>query len=202
MARERRRMRAPIPLKVLTWIAGLLVAAVLAGFVLLAARPDLLANAHILRVVAPGAANPPAASPSNPPTTAAARAAAAGPSVPSATAPPSAPATKGKHHRATPVAPAGSGPYSATYTVAGGRFTVGVATSGRCWVQITSSNSPVPLVSAVEPPGKILTVPAQGTMTVQVGSSAVLVGVTLKGKSAFLSAPTVTPFTYIFTPLP
>jgi hypothetical protein len=37
-------------------------------------------------------------------------------------------------------------------------------------------------------------------MTVEVGSSAVLVGVTVKGKPAFTNAPKVVPFTYTFTP--
>ncbi len=196
VARERRRMRASIPLKLATWIAGLLVAVVLAGFVLLAARPHVLANAHILRVVPPGAASaaaPPAANPTPP---------ASNSSAPPATAPPSTRPASGKHHRTPTVEPAGSGPYSATYAVAASQFTIGVATSGKCWVQITSSTSPVPLVSAVEPPGKRLAFPAQGTMTVQVGSSAVVVGVSVKGKSAFLAAPTVTPFTYIFAPAP
>ncbi len=203
LARERRRMRAPVSLKLLTWIAAVLVAAVLAGFVLLLARPNLLASAHILRVVKPGAvsASPPATT---------------GPTAPSATtgltSPPATtghaalPATTGpgarQHHQTAAVQPAGSSAYSASYTVANAHFSVAVATSGPCWVQITSSSSPVPLVSAVEPGGKILAFPAQGTMTVQVGSSSVLVGVTVKGKNALLTAPTTTPFTYVFTPAP
>jgi hypothetical protein len=39
-------------------------------------------------------------------------------------------------------------------------------------------------------------------MTVEVGSSAVLVAVYVKGKSAFLDQPRATPYTYVFTPTP
>lgn len=203
-------MRAPTSLKLVTWIAVLLVAAVLAGFVLLAVRPNLLASARILRVVEPGAAS------AAPPAT-------AGLSSPLATAPPvtsgstsppvtsgttAPPATGGSaghgraHRQTAAVQSAGSSANSASYAVADAHFTVAVATSGPCWVQITSSSSPVPLVSAVEPGGKILAFPSQGTMTVQVGSSRVLVGITVKGKSALLIAPTTTPFTYVFSPAP
>jgi len=205
LARERRRMRAPTSLKLVTWIAVVLVAAVLAGFVLLAVRPSLLASAHILRVVKPGAlsaAPPSTAGPSSPLATSGSTS----PPVTSGTTAP--PATGGSaghgrgHHQTAAVQSAGTSADSASYTVAGARFTVAVATSGPCWVQITSSSSPVPLVSAVEPGGKILAFPSQGTMTVQVGSSRVLVGVTVKGKNALLIAPTTTPFTYVFSPAP
>jgi len=205
LARERRRMRAPVSLKLATWIAVVLVAAVLAGFVLLAVRPNLLASVHILRVAEPGApsAAPPVTSgstappatpgPTSPP-------ASSGSTAPPATAGTGAAAHGSVHHQTKAVQPAGSSASSASYTVSGPRFSVAVATSGPCWIQITSSTSPVPLVSAVEPGGKILVFPAQGTMTVQVGSSRVLVGVTVKGKNALLVAPTTTPFTYIFAP--
>jgi hypothetical protein len=82
--------------------------------------------------------------------------------------------------------------------VATSNFQVVVATSGPCWVQVTSSSSAVPLVSGVQPGGKVLTYPAHGTMTVEVGSSAVIVGVTVRGKSAFTDVPKVIPFTYTF----
>lgn len=63
---------------------------------------------------------------------------------------------------------------------------------------MTTSTSSVPLVSGVQQAGKVLTFPADGTMTVEVGSSAVIVGVTIKGKSAFTDVPKVVPFTYTF----
>jgi cytoskeletal protein RodZ len=207
LARERRRMRAPTSLKLVTWIAVVLVAAVLAGFVLLAVRPNLLASARILRVVEPGAAPPATAGLSSPLATAPpVTSGSTSPPVSSGTTAP--PATgrsagHGRAHRQTAaVQSAGSSANSASYAVADAHFTVAVATSGPCWVQITSSSSPVPLVSAVEPGGKILAFPSQGTMTVQVGSSRVLVGVTVKGKNALLIAPTTTPFTYVFSPAP
>ncbi len=207
LARERRRMRAPTSLKLFTWIAVVLVAAVLAGFVLLAIRPNLLASGHILRVVQPSAlsAAPPATAASTaPPATQGPTSSPTSPPVTAAsTAPPAkaGSAAHGRgHHQTAAVQSSGSSPSSASYAVADARFTVAVATSGPCWVQITSSTSPVPLVSAVEPGGKVLAFPSQGTMTVQVGSSRVVVGVTVKGKNALLVAPTTTPFTYIFAP--
>ncbi len=169
MAKARRRLRAPTSLKVLTWVAAVLVLAVLAGFAFQPRSPDWLATPHILRVAAPG--RQPAASlqPSGPAATA------GGGDLGlrnQAVAPRS---TKGITGDPPPQSSA------LQRSVADDRFTVGVATSGRCWVQITSSTSPTPLVSASsrrQDPG----FPAKGTMTVQVGSSAVLVGVTMKGK--------------------
>lgn len=172
VARARRRMHAPTSLKVITWIAAALLLVVAAGWVLLATTPRTLANAHILRVTPPGTG------------TGGASAGTAGPAA----------------RQVFPVEPAGSTPTSASYTVATSKFTVVVATSGPCWVQVTSSSSPVPLISGVQPAAKVLSYPAVGTMTVEVGSSAVLVGVTIRGKSGFTDAPKVAPFTYVFTP--
>jgi cytoskeletal protein RodZ len=74
------------------------------------------------------------------------------------------------------------------------------AYSGNCWIQVTSSNSTVPLAAGVQPPGKVLSFPNNGTITVEVGSSAVLVGVTIDGKAAFINTPKIAPFTYTFAP--
>ncbi|MGD0881711.1 MAG: helix-turn-helix transcriptional regulator [Acidimicrobiales bacterium] len=178
VARARRRMRAPTPLKVLTWFVVLLLAVVGAGFVLQATSPQTLANAHILRVVPAGSAAP----------------STGGSSGTTGTNP--APPTR----QVFPVQPAGATPSSATYTVATSKFKVVVATSGPCWVQVTSSSSPDPLLSGVEPGGKVLAYPADGVMTVEVGSTAVLVGITIKGKTAFTATPKVIPFTYTFAP--
>ena len=162
--------------KLLPAMAGAwLVAAVLAGWVLLLTRPQTLADAHILRVVPPGGG--PAPHPSGPGTT-----------------------TTSRPAQTTPVAPAGGDASSASFTVATPHFDVVVATSGPCWVQITSSSVPQPLASGVQPAGKVLTVPAQGTMTVQVGSAGVLVGITIRGRNVFSEAPKAAPFTYTFTP--
>jgi len=177
VARARHRMHAPRPLKVVTWMVAVLVLAVAAGLVLVATRPKVLADAHILRVVPAGSA----------------AAGGTGGSTSGTTAPVS--------RQTFPVQPAGSTSSSADYTVATSRFTVVVATSGPCWVQVTSSSSPVPLISGVQPAAKVLSYPAVGSMTVEVGSSAVLVGVTIKGKSAFTDAPRSAPFTYTFHPV-
>ncbi len=89
---------------------------------------------------------------------------------------------------------------TSSYSVGSSAFLVSLTTSGPCWIQITSSDSSAPLVSGVQPAGKRITVPASGTMTVQVGSSAVVVGIAVDGKLAFLNAPHTTPYTYTFAP--
>ena len=175
VARARRRMKAPTWLKVATWIVAFLILLVAAGWVLLSVKPTVLANAHILRVATPGAAS---------------SASSGGRTV--STTPPG--------RQAFPVQPTGTSGSGASYRVATSKFNVVVATSGRCWVQVTSSSSPVPLVSGVQDGSKVLTLPANGTMTVEVGSSAVIVGITIKGKNAFTDAPKVVPFTYTFAP--
>ena len=87
---------------------------------------------------------------------------------------------------------------SSAYSVGTKEFTVYISTTGPCWVQVTSSESSAPLIVGVQPAGKRLSYPAQGTMTVQVGSSAVVVGISVKGKVVFFNAPHVTPYTYVF----
>jgi Helix-turn-helix domain len=177
VARARRQMHAPTALKVVTWIAAILVLVVAVGFVLLGVRPQVLASAHILRVAQAGSV----------------AAGGQGLGLPSGTA---SPATG----QSFPVQPSGSTSSSASYTVATSKFNVVVATSGPCWVQITSSSSPVPLISGVQPAAKVLTYPADGTMTVEVGSTAVLVGITIKGRTALTDSPKAIPYTYTFAP--
>ena len=169
VARARRKLRAPTPLKIVTGVALLLVLAVVAGYVILQQRPQWLVSARILRVVEPG-----------------------GPQAP-------APATTSTvPHQVAIVVPGVSGPASSAYSVGTKDFTVDVSTTGPCWVQVTSSESSVPLIVGVQQAGKRLSYPAQGTMTVQVGSSAVVVGISVKGKVVFFTAPHVTPYTYVF----
>jgi hypothetical protein len=67
-------------------------------------------------------------------------------------------------------------------------------------VQIISSASPKPLVEGIQPAGMRQGYPATGTMTVEVGSSAVVVGIAVKSKVVFYDAPHDPPFTYTFTP--
>jgi cytoskeletal protein RodZ len=183
VARARRSMRAPTSLKVVTWFAALLLVVVAVGFVLQATSPQVLANAHILRVVPAGSVESSAGGSST-----------AGPSGSTVT-------TSAPHaHQTFPVQPAGSTPSSAAYTVASSKFDVVVAITGPCWVQVTSSSSPDPLLSGVQPGGKVLRFPDDGVMSVEVGSTAVLVGITIKGKNEFTTTPKAIPFTYTFAP--
>ena len=173
VARARRRLRAPRSLKIVTWLTAFLLVAVLVGTVMLVQRPAWLVSAHILRVVEPAGAH------------------SAGRGV--------TPAGPGQ---AAPVTPTGSGGLSSSYSVNTKAFVVDITTTtAPCWVQVTSSQSSVPLISGVQPAGRRLSYPAQGTMTVQVGSSAVVVAISIKGKVVFFNAPRAAPYTYVFTPV-
>jgi len=88
---------------------------------------------------------------------------------------------------------------SANLVVSASSFDTIIATSGPCWIQVTSSTSSTPLIVGVQPAGKTLSFPSKGTMTVQVGSSAVVVGITINRKGVYLNKPTTTPFTYTFS---
>ncbi len=182
VARARRQLRAPTTLKILTWAVLVLAVAVLAGLGIRQWYPQWLVSSHLLRVVQPG--SHPTASPGTP----------AAPTSPTGVTAPAG------HHSTSVVVPGIAGPSGAAYTVDTPHFVVNVATSGPCWVQITSSSSAIPLVSGVQPPGKQLSESANGTMTVEVGSSSVLIGIKVKGKTVFLDAPNNVPFTYTFAP--
>jgi hypothetical protein len=171
VAKARRRLRAPTSLKVFTWVAVVLVLVVAVGFGIQKWRPQWLARTHILRVAAP--VNHSGAK-----------------STPGATPTP-------------PPSKVQLGPFtnqSAVLNVNTANFTVAISTSARCWVQVTSSSSSTPLLSEIVPAGQLLTYPAKGTMTVEVGASAVIVAVTIKGQMEFHNSPTTTPFTYTFNP--
>jgi hypothetical protein len=56
------------------------------------------------------------------------------------------------------------------------------------------------LLEGVQGANQVFHYKATGTMTVIVGASPVLVGVTVDGKNAYLNKPSVTPFTYTFLP--
>ncbi|MGA8724242.1 MAG: helix-turn-helix transcriptional regulator [Acidimicrobiales bacterium] len=190
VARARRQLRAPRSLKFVTWLACILVLAALVGLGIRQWHPQWLASSHILRVVEPGSQNPhPAVTPLAPPTQPA-----------SATQAPKTTAPATHHHQTSAVELALAGPTGEAYSVNTSHFTVNVATSGPCWVQITNSQSSIPLVSSVQPAGKSLSETAKGTMTVELGSSSVLVGISIKGKTVFLATPHVVPFTYTFVP--
>ncbi len=178
VARARRQLRAPTSVKVVTWAAVLFLLAALVGLGIDQTRPQWLAEAHLLRVVPPGTVSAGPRTAPNAPTG----------STPGASS-----------HQ--PVVAAGiTTPNSTAYTVHRPSFVLRVGTTGPCWLLITSSTSSIPLATGVQPAGKQLAFPSSGTMTVQVGSSAVLVGITVKGKGVFLAAPHVTPYTYSFMP--
>jgi hypothetical protein len=141
------------------------------GFGIYQQRPQWLARSHILRVTGPGGG-------------AAARSA----NTPAPT------------KKAPSVAVTSFTSQGANYTVDSSKFTVAVATSGPCWVQVTSAASATPLLSGVQSAGKRATFVATGTIKVEVGSSAVAVFVYINGKGAFLNQPHVVPYTYAFTP--
>jgi hypothetical protein len=174
VARARRRLRAPTSLKVVTWVTATLVVVALAGFGVREWRSQWLVRSHIIRIVQPGGT--PATN--------------------------RVPAPAAHSHRASPVQLTSTNGLVSNYSVNTHKFTVVIAVSGPCWVQVTSAASPAPLVSGVQDAGKTLSYPANGAMTVQVGSSAVIVAVNVKGKTAFYDKPRATPFTYIFTPAP
>ena len=176
MAKARRRLRAPTSLKVVTWVAAVLVLAVVAGFAIQRWNPEWLAQSHILRVASPQKAR-----------TSGGNGAGSG--------------SEPKPRRSSPRDPFTL--QSASYTVNARNFAVGIATSGPCWVQVTSAELP-DASGQWRPAGRqdCLSFPAKGTMTVQVGASAVVVGITVNGKPAFVDRPHATPYTYTFTPAP
>jgi len=175
MAKARRRFHAPPVLKVATWVCAILMGVVAVGFGLLRWNSKALVQAHILRVEQPGTPQ---------------LGTGGGATVAAASA----------DHAPTKVVLTSVNDLSSTYTVGTSRFILDLSTSGRCWIQITSSNSPIPLISGVQPAGKILLYPADGTMTVQVGSTAVKVGVIIDKKTVRVITPHAVPFTYTFSP--
>jgi hypothetical protein len=178
-ARARRRRRAPTSLKVLTWVVGFLAVAAVAGVVVLREHPQWMVQAHLLRVTQPD--GQPLASTT--PTTAA-------------------PVTHTHQPTAAVVAGPTDGATRATYYVDAQQFTMGIATSGPCWVEVTSPASITPLLVGVQPKGTIQSFKADRSITIQVGSTAVAVGIVIDGKNVFSTTPRATPFTYTFTSKP
>jgi Helix-turn-helix domain len=173
LARARRRLRAPTWLKVLTWVVAVSVLVVTAGWAVRAWNPQWLIQGHILRTAQPGARASSTTSPTRP-----------------------APAS----HQKNAVQPVAVGATSTAFVVRTANFTVSIATTDKCWIEVTSSGSSAPLIEGVQTGNKSFHYKATGTMTVIVGASAVLVGVNIDGKAAYLNKPSVTPYTYIFQP--
>jgi len=170
----RRRMEAPGWLKALVWMAAVLLAIVLAGTAIWFIKPQWMVNAHLLRIVPAGYNVQHPVAPDHTATTSAGNVAVQLTGSPSAT--------------------------SANYSVAAASFTLNLATTGRCWLQVTSPSSPTPLAEGVQAAGELMHFTSSGPLTVQVGSASVLLSITTGGTSVFDTAPKAAPFTYTFTP--
>jgi hypothetical protein len=177
-ARARRRRRAPTSLKVFTWLVLVLTLAALAGLVIERQQPQWMVDAHLLHITQPGGQPVAAVTTTVPPTR--------------HVSPPTSAVTAGPTDNST----------QATYTVNAQQFTLGIITSGPCWVQVTSPASITPLLVGVQKGGTVQTFKAQKSITLQVGSSAVLVSIEIKGKAVFFNKPKSTPFTYTFVSKP
>jgi hypothetical protein len=88
---------------------------------------------------------------------------------------------------------------SATYTVDAQHFTVTLATSAPCWILVSSPGSTTPIAEGVQQSGQSRRYQANSSLTVNVGSSAVDVGIVVNGKTVIHIAPKTAPFTYTFT---
>jgi hypothetical protein len=178
-ARARRRRRAPTSLKVVTWVVGVLALAAVAGVVIYRQQPQWLVQAHVLRITQPD--GQPLAAPTT--TTV--------------------PAHQVTHKPAAAVV-AGPTDHStqATFYVDAQQFTLGIATSAPCWVQVTSPASITPLLQGTQPAGTVQSFKADKQISLDVGSTAVVIGIYIDGKNVFLTKPTQTPFTYTFTSQP
>ena len=172
--RARRRRRAPVTLRLVTWLVLLAVLAGAAGLALDRWRPQLLVNWHVLKLATPGAGTGSSGGgPGSAPTKA-----------------------SGRNSVVTLVS---SGTNGATYHVRASSFTVTLATSAPCWVQVSTPASAKPSSQGVQQRGQVVHYATkQGSLAVEVGSSAVLLGIGVGGKNVFLAHPTSAPFTYTF----
>jgi hypothetical protein len=174
MGRARRRRRAATPLKVTTWVVAGLVVVAVAGTVIQSSQPQWFVESHILRVTGPGGV---ALAPAPRPAAAAAPAPKPDPVVETTT----------------------DGSTFGQYTVASQHFTLKLAASDVCWVQVIDSSSATPQLQGDLQGGQEQSFNAGKSISVQVGSAAVVVGIFINGKAAFLNTPANTPFTYTFT---
>jgi cytoskeletal protein RodZ len=178
----RRRRRAPLALRLVTWLVAVAVVVGIGGLAAQRWRPQWLARFHLEHVVSAAA---PSTVPSSSVRSAGGRARTVRPAPRPALS-------------VAPVVLTSSGHTAATYSVATHRFTVTLATSAPCWVQVSSPASVTPVAEGVQPAGKTTRYPATGTMTVQVGASGVLVGIVVDGRTRFTVAPQQAPYTYTF----
>ncbi|HWE70124.1 MAG TPA: RodZ domain-containing protein [Acidimicrobiales bacterium] len=175
IGRARRRRRASTPLKLATWLVAVLALAAVAGTVIQGLKPQWFVKSHILRITAPSGA-------------------------PLAAAPPKPAATVPVHHVVDPVTlTTTDGATFGQYTVNNQHFTLKVAASDQCWVQVIGPASVNPLLQGVLLAGQEQSFAADNSITVDVGSSAVVVGIYINNKAVFLNTPAATPYTYTFT---
>jgi hypothetical protein len=85
------------------------------------------------------------------------------------------------------------------YTVASQHFTLKLAASDVCWVNVIDSSSTIPVLEGDLQGGQQKAFPADKSISVQVGSAAVVVGIFINGKAVYLNTPANTPYTYTFT---
>jgi hypothetical protein len=180
--RIRQRVRpAARPVRWLVWlIAGLLVVAG-AGLVVAHVKPAWMRSLHLVRV--PHAAGQPTPATSSVP--------AGRPSASGAVSGTGAVVTTG-----TP------GPTGTTVNVRAQDYTVVVAATSRCWVMATTPQGTAPVFNATMDPGtsQVLT-PANGQLTVELGSAGATVTVKVAGKTVpgWSYTPPAAPVTLLFT---
>ena len=179
--RARRRRRAPVTLRLATWLVLLAVLAATAGLALDRWRPTLLVRWHILSLATPGVTGT-----------------ASGSTTPAASSQSSA-GSSGRATHNSEVTLASTGTNGATYHVKASAFTVVLATSAPCWVQVSTPATASPSSQGVHERGQVTRYAAkQGSLAVEVGSSAVLIGVEVNGKNVFVAHPASAPYTYTF----
>jgi cytoskeletal protein RodZ len=171
----RRTRRAPVLLRVATWVVLLALLVVLAGVGIRHWRPQLFVQWHI--VPANGALY----------------------------VPPVSRTTTAPTHPVAPVAVkevSTDNLTTATYTVSAAHFKVILTTTAPCYVEVTSPASVNPIVEDVQPANVTKSYPADGSLTVNVGAAEVSISVSVNGKSAFTTVPHYAPFTYTFNSVP
>ncbi|MHB1713207.1 MAG: helix-turn-helix domain-containing protein [Acidimicrobiales bacterium] len=183
IARARRRRRAPTALKLTTWLVALLVLVAIAGAIVQRNRPHWMIQAHLVHIVEPGGA-----------TRAAPTGHRAGTTAPNSSRRRVAPAsvTPGPTNRST----------RATYIVSVQHFTLRVAASAPCYVEVTSPASINPLLVGELQAGQARSFNADKSITLQVDSSYALIGIFVNGKNVFTTTPRIAPFFYTFTSRP
>lgn len=182
--RARRRRQAPRALQVSTWLTVLLLVVALAGLGVQHWRPQWLVRWHAIHISQPAVATRQVGTRSR--TTVTPR------TVSKSVA--------GSSTTGSPVRLVGTdNQTTASYAVDTPHFTLVVATLRRCWLQVSSPVSITPIAAGIQRGGHIQSFPANGALTVEVGSAAVIVAITINGRRVFRVTPTIAPFTYTFT---